>query len=131
MPKICARETSHDPKGWTPQNPLHGQCVVVALLAHCLFGGTFLRASLENTPFSSMKSHYWNVFPDGTEYDFTGAQFGTTPLRIKGKPTNKSGKEITAEYLLKNEDTKKRFVKLLRNFLMEVGVESFIKSMRV
>ena len=107
--KACAKETSFDPDGWTPENPLWGHCAVVSLLANDYFGGIFVRAFLDETPFSSVGSHYWNILADGTEIDFTRDQFGDTDLRLVGKPTKSDGKLIDRDYLLKNAETKKRY----------------------
>jgi hypothetical protein len=77
LPTICDRKTAMDSAGWTPENPLWSHCAAVALLAHDLFGGDVLRASLEGVPkFAQMRSHYVNRLPDGTVIDFTRAQFG-------------------------------------------------------
>ena len=45
---VCSKETSADPDKWTPENPLHGHCAVVAILVQENFGGEILRASLHN-----------------------------------------------------------------------------------
>lgn len=76
LPLICDAETSADPDGWTPENPLWGHCAVVSLVAQNFFGGTLLRASLKETHFEAVGSHYWNLLADGTEVDFTAPQFG-------------------------------------------------------
>jgi hypothetical protein len=74
---VCDKETSQDPDGWVPNNPLWGHCAVVALVVQDIFGGELLRASLEKYPeFAHMRSHYFNRLPDGTEVDFTKPQFG-------------------------------------------------------
>ncbi len=73
---ICDKETSLDPDNWTVENPFWGHCAAVAMLVQDIFGGELLRASLEGTEFSQMRSHYWNRLPDGTEVDFTRFQFG-------------------------------------------------------
>jgi len=70
LPKICTRETSQDPEGWTPDNPLWGHCAVVSLIAQDLFGGILMRASTDNG------THYWNKLDDDTDLDFTRIQFG-------------------------------------------------------
>ena len=80
LPNICSRETSSDPKNWTPENPIWGHCAVVSLVAQNLFGGTLARASLENTEFAGMGSHYWNIF-DSAGKDFSVSQFqGKNPI---------------------------------------------------
>ena len=104
--KICSRETSADPGGWTQENPHWGHCAVVALLAQDLFGGELLRASLEDTAFASMRSHYWNRLPDGREEDFTRAQFGANyPYGLRAEVRERS-------YVLSHAETAKRYVLL-------------------
>lgn len=76
LPALCNAETSMDPAGWTPRNPLWGHCAVVALVAQNVFGGKLLRALLAGTPFAAMGSHYWNELPNGIRVDFTMSQFG-------------------------------------------------------
>ena len=122
LPLICTKETSFDPDKWTLQNPLWGQCAVVALLVNEKFGGSFKRAFLDDTPFSG--SHYWNVLPDGTERDLTIEQFGGVELNLVGKSTRSDGKPINKEYLLKNADTKSRYqilVSNLRSIIKKTG----------
>jgi hypothetical protein len=77
LPKICDASISYTPKIWTPDNPLCGACVPVALVANRLFGGKLLRADLRSFPkFKYMKWHWFNLLPDGSVKDFTRAQFG-------------------------------------------------------
>lgn len=80
LPHICDSETSSDPEGWSPENPLWGHCAVVALAAQDRFGGDLLRAPLDTYPkWAKMRSHYWNRFPMGAQRDFTKPQFGDDP----------------------------------------------------
>jgi len=116
LPHICSTETSFTPDEWTPRNPLWGHCAVVALLANDYFGGRFVRASLVGTPFSAAGSHYWNVFPDGTEYDFTREQFGDAELQLVGTRNHSPGKPIHRDDLLRHPDTKKRYELLRARF---------------
>ncbi|MDD5251329.1 MAG: hypothetical protein PHT12_01675 [Patescibacteria group bacterium] len=80
LPYVCDHETSSDPDGWTPENPLHGHCAVVALVAQSLFGGELVRGSLAGYPkWAHLRSHYWNRLGSDQEVrfaDFTAAQFG-------------------------------------------------------
>jgi len=77
LPKICDAEISYTPKMWTPDNPLCGTCVPVALVANRLFSGKLLRADLKPFPkFKYMRWHWFNLLPDGQVRDFTRAQFG-------------------------------------------------------
>jgi hypothetical protein len=84
--RICDRETSLCPDSWTRHNPLLGQGAVVALLAHELFGGFILKASLMRTPFAEIGYHYWNRISSGERIDFTEGQFGRRLLRLDGDP---------------------------------------------
>ncbi len=103
LPKICDKETSQDPNGWTPTNPLWGHCAVVSLVAQNLFGGNLLRASLQDTEFAHMRSHYWNKLADGSEEDFTKPQFGEHyPQVLKAEPRDRS-------YVLQYIETAKRY----------------------
>jgi len=76
LPKICGKDTSFDPDGWTKENILWGHGAVVSLLAQSLFQGGILAVSLKDTKFAKMKFHFWNLFPDYTQKDFTRSQFG-------------------------------------------------------
>ncbi|MDO8495392.1 MAG: hypothetical protein Q7S32_02595 [bacterium] len=105
--KVCDQETSQDPEGWTPENPLWGHCAVVSLVVQGIFGGDLLRASLDGTPFAKMRSHYWNRLPDGREVDFTRAQFGESgPGELKAEVR-------TREYVLSYAPTVQRHELLL------------------
>jgi len=77
LPKICDASISYVPEQWTPDNPLCGTCVPVALVANRVFGGKLLRADLR--PFPKFKYMYWhwaNLLPGGKVRDFTRIQFG-------------------------------------------------------
>jgi hypothetical protein len=110
LSRICTRETSSDPAGWTPENPLWGHCAVVALLAQDRFGGELLRASLDGTVFAHMRSHYWNRLADGREEDFTRAQFGTEyPRELQPVIRERS-------YVLAHAETAERYGHLSSRF---------------
>ncbi|MEX0877787.1 MAG: hypothetical protein WDZ40_02920 [Candidatus Spechtbacterales bacterium] len=112
LPKICDKDTTLDPDGWTRKNPLWGHCAVVSVLAQRLFGGELLRASLEGTDFAHMRSHYWNRLFGDTVEDFTANQFGNNyPLGLGPKAETR-----TVEYVLSNPETKKRYELLLERF---------------
>lgn len=98
LPKICDKKTSSNPKGWTPENPLWGHCAVVSLIVQNLFGGKLARASLEDTKFATMGSHYWNILPDGVGKDFTDSQF-------RGKKPILTAAERTRDYVLYDPQT--------------------------
>ena len=101
--KVCSAETSADPNGWSSINPTWGHCAVVAVLAQAIFGGEILRASLLETEFSFMRSHYWNRLPNGKEYDFTADQFKDN------YPKNLIVELRSSEYIIKNTETAKRY----------------------
>ena len=114
--KVCSKETSADPDNWTPENPLHGHCAVVALLVQKNFGGQLLRASLlEVKGYEQMSSHYWNFLPNGAEVDLTASQFKGNDRELipDGKTTKRVSHgqaeiPITRESLLAYELTRTR-----------------------
>lgn len=72
MPRICTRESSADPEGWSRERPFWGHCLVVSLLMQAVYGGALLRRSLKGVAgFEHFGSHYSNRLPDGTEWDLT------------------------------------------------------------
>ena len=73
--RVCSKETSLSPEGWAKENPLYGHCAVVSLVAQNLYGGDLIRASLDDTPFANMGTHYINRI-GGVNKDFTAPQFG-------------------------------------------------------
>ena len=87
---ICRKDTSSSPDAWISKNPLFGHCAVVSLLAQDIWGGEILRASLSNTYFANLRSHYWNLLENGLEIDFTKEQFtdnypGNLPSEISSR----------------------------------------------
>lgn len=101
---LCGRDTSADPDGWTPENPLWGHCAVASLAAQDRFGGELMRASLEPFPkWAAMRSHYWNRFPHGGQHDFTRPQFGDDP------PQGLVGDVRTRGYVLSHAATMDRY----------------------
>ncbi len=119
LPRICDKETSSDPDGWTETNPLWGHCAVVSLLVQDYFYGKILRVSLLEIPeFAAMRSHYFNELPSGTVTDFTAAQFGDRyPKGLEAEPRNRS-------YLLSSPDTERRY-KLLEERMRKAFGETF------
>jgi len=108
LPKICSRETSTDPEGWSEDNPLQDHCAVATLVANKLYGGTILRASLEGTPYAKSRSHYINRFSFGDK-DFTAPQFK------QGYPEGLFYEERTRQYLVSNSGTLSRYTQLTLN----------------
>lgn len=117
LPLVCAKDTSSSGDTWNVENPLWGHCAVASLVAQNLFGGKILRASLENTPFASMRSHYVNQLPDGTIIDFTTEQFGKTYPVLQFEERGRS-------YLLSHAETKKRYKELALRFARDVFCEN-------
>jgi hypothetical protein len=104
---ICDADTSADPSGWSTENPLWGQCAVVALLAQEIFGGELLRATLGGTIYAAGGSHYINLI-EGERIDFTAGQFQ------QGYPENLHFEERDREYVLSYPATEARYL-LLKN----------------
>lgn len=60
---------------WSEENKALGQCVPTALVIFDLYGGVLA--------YDEKVNHCWNIFPDGTEHDFSRMQFSEgTRLRI-------------------------------------------------
>ncbi|MGI5155650.1 YunG family protein [Microbispora sp. CA-102843] len=64
----------HDLESWRPDNPARGQCGVTALVVQDLLGGDLILGEV-HVDGAKVGHHYWNRLPDGTEVDFTAAQF--------------------------------------------------------
>lgn len=112
LPKICGKDTSFDPKGWTKENVLWGHCAVVSLLAQSLFQGEIVYVSLKDTKFAFMKLHFWNSLPSGWQKDFTRAQFG------QEYPADSEIKTANAR-MFKDKNTQWRFRLLQERFADE------------
>lgn len=107
LSKSWSAETSNNPKTWRRKNPSAGQCAVTAVIVNELFGGVIVRGGLPGD------SHYWNLI-ENRVVDLTRDQFSENPsfetIGLRSK-----------DYILKNENTKKRYEMLKRN-LAEQGV---------
>lgn len=95
------RDTSATPTEWSEANPSRGHCAVAALIVNDQHGGAIMRCI---TP--SGESHYFNRLPDGSLIDVTAGQFNELPAY-------RLASERTREYLLSNDDTRRRY-ELLR-----------------
>ena len=93
---------------WTLENKTLGQGAVAALVLNDFLGGKIMRCESESG------SHYYNLINDKI-VDLTVSQFKTLP-------NYETGIERTREYLLSNEDTKKRY-----KLLLERVKENFLK----
>ena len=87
---------------WSKDNPSLGQCAITALIANDFLGGKIMRCM------ASSGSHYYNLIDDDI-IDLTVEQF------LGEIPDYENGEERTREYLLSNDDTRKRYEKLLYN----------------
>lgn len=94
---------------WSLNNKALGQCAITALIVNDYFGGKIMRCM------TSSGSHYYNLIA-GEIVDLTVEQF------LGETPKYEYGKERTREYLLSNEDTKKRYL-LLKSKLEKIIVE--------
>lgn len=88
---------------WSEDNPSLGQCAITAMIVNDLLGGKIMRCM------ASTGSHYYNII-DGKIIDLTVEQF------LGEIPHYENGAERSRDYLLGNEDTKKRYLLLLKNF---------------
>lgn len=88
-------------KLWNEENPSLGQCAITSLIVNDFCGGKIMRCRCET------ESHYYNVI-NNRIIDLTNKQFNKIP-------EYKSSEERTREYLISNEDTKKRYLLLLKN----------------
>ena len=92
---------------WNKENPSLGQCAITALIVNDFFGGKIMRCM------ASSGSHYYNLI-NNQIIDLTVEQF------LGEIPEYENGEERTREYLLSNEDTKKRYEKLLYNLKQSI-----------
>lgn len=110
LEKSWSKETSSDPKNWTPDNPAWGQCAVTALIIQDYFGGDLLRAAIEG-----IGSHYWNQLPNDSEIDLTKIQFLTAVVIPPGETRAR-------EYVLSYPATVKRYE------ILKQRVEKYLKE---
>ena len=97
--ETCVSSLQHS---WNEENPALGQCAVTALIVNDYLGGKIMRCMCESG------SHYYNLI-NGEIIDFTVEQFKY------GIPLYGTSEQRTRDYLLSNEDTKKRYIILLNN----------------
>ena len=121
LSKVCGDDTTACKEHWTKEDFTHGHCAVFALLVQKLCGGKMLRADLSKLPrYAHMRSHYWNLLPNGAEVDLSADQFRVIDRDLVpvGK-TDKNGEPITRKGLLAYEPTRKRY-ELLEKRLNEL-----------
>lgn len=101
--------------GWSIDNPSLGQGVITALVVNDFMGGKIMRCMCGDI------SHYYNII-NGEVVDLTKEQFNGLV------PDYDNSIERTREYVLSNEDTKSRYLKLLnnvRNNFKEYGTSEY------
>ena len=102
---------------WNKENSSLGQCAITALIVNDFFGGKIMRCM------ASTGSHYYNMLDDEL-VDLTVEQF------LGEIPEYENGEERTREYLLGNEDTKKRYLLLNSNLENVIKEEKMIRENR-
>jgi hypothetical protein len=103
LKEVWCKETCADPDNWTKENPAYGQCAVTSMLVYNLLDAKIMRVVLPNG-----SSHYFNLLND-TIIDYTAKQFDYV-IDYTDAETR------SCEYLLNNEDTKRRFYLLMDKF---------------
>lgn len=98
------KETSYpsSQEQWSKENPSLGQCAVTSLVVNDFMGGKIMRCMCGDV------SHYYNIVNDQI-LDLTVEQFNDNIQDYQ------NGIERTRGYILSNEDTKRRYLKLLNN----------------
>lgn len=86
---------------WSSDNKSLGQCAITALIVNLYMGGKIMKCMCESG------SHYYNVINDNI-IDLTVNQFSVLPKY-------ENSEERTVEYILSYEETKKRYILLLKN----------------
>ena len=103
---------------WSKENPSLGQCAITSMIVHDMFGGKIMRCM------TSTGSHYYNMI-DNKVVDLTVEQFlGKIPNYV-------SGVERTEEYLLSNEDTKKRYLMLANEVAYYIRLANSIEIEKI
>jgi len=129
LPRICQRDTSSDPKGWTPENPFWGHSAAVALVAWDLFHSGLFRMSLKGTEFAALCFHYRNLLADDRLEDFTGAQFqGRFPAELEMEPRARESlfldrQTLTRHGILKPSNLAERYDSLKERMKAELQRE--------
>ncbi len=112
-----SKETSADPKIWTPKNPAWGQCVPSALTARDLKGGQILQTvvRIKKDGYPPEVSHFWNRLPDGQEIDYSKEQFPNDAEILEDEI-----KAISRHRLFRIQDVRRRYA------LLRLAVENQI-----
>lgn len=99
---------------WKEDNSSLGQCAITTLIVNDFFGGKIMKCM------TSSGSHYYNLI-NNQIVDLTIEQF------LGRIPAYNNGEERTRECLLNNEDTKKRYLLLLKKLYKNFCDYSFEK----
>lgn len=102
---------------WSEDNPSLGQCAVTSLIVNDFFGGKIMRCM------TSTGSHYYNLIDDEI-VDLTSEQFTGEKIEYDDR------EERTREYLLSNDDTKNRYIRLNNNLKKVITEEEQIRQNR-
>ena len=112
--KSASRETSVPPQElWTPENPLYGHCAIATALAEDLCGLKTKRGVIPEEWQKKLgyRSHYWNILPDGSPYDFSREQMPADfpyDAFIRGEIGSEFSMDVRTR-ILANDDTRKRY----------------------
>lgn len=101
-------------ENWSKENSSIGQCAITALVINDIYGGKIMRCMCAGG------SHYYNYI-DEKIVDLTVDQFDNII------PDYKNSAERTREYLLSNDDTKSRYLILLKKIHDIISDYSFEK----
>jgi len=113
--KSWSKETSYDPKGWTPENPAWGQCAITVFVVQDYLGGNIKAGFIKGLAY-----HYWNQLPDGSDEDFTKEQFKEKIEFLAGEIIDTAGS--FREFLLLHRSTKERYL------LLKEQVEKYLEN---
>lgn len=100
---------------WNKDNPSLGQCEISTLIVNDFMGGKIMRCMCGNS------IHYYNIINNNI-VDLTRDQYEYL------SPEYSNGQERTREYILSNEDTKRRYLILLKNVkknFLENGIKDY------
>ncbi|CAN5396864.1 hypothetical protein BH09PAT4_BH09PAT4_00220 [soil metagenome] len=104
------RDTSYSPVEWSQENSARGQCTVSALVVQHYLGGDLRRYRVTGPNID--ETHYCNLLPDGTLLDTTASQY-RVPVTLTVKPFALIGYSSAREKRLADDDTRRRYEKLL------------------
>lgn len=119
LQKSWSKETSYCPDEWDSSNLSLGQCAISALMVNDYFGGDIIWSHVL-LPTGQKVSHYYNLI-DSKVVDLTRSQFPEGTIVPEGTD-KKKGFASTREFMLSNDNTKKRYEllkKIVKNNLTD------------